>query len=264
MTLLVGILCENGAVIAADRQTTHGTSLSGVTVGKSANKISLVSGEMLLACSGYRGLGQQLSGELEGMKNFHAQRRGDVAKKIQEKFRELLRPAFSLMQNAPAGLQNAAQSDVICGSILAAKFQDGVNVAELTWNGSIEFLSPDVPFICLGSGKANADPFLGFLFSVYFSDSRRPTLSEGELLAYWTISLGIELKSQGVGFGVDVFSLDGGNSSSAASKPNVKQLSDGELEEHREFIRSAMTAMKSVKDTIATGDATPPPELKTK
>jgi 20S proteasome alpha/beta subunit len=64
MTLLVGILCSDGAVIAADRQTTHG-SLGRQTVGQTTVKVTPIKAKVLLASSGHRGLGQQFCHALE-------------------------------------------------------------------------------------------------------------------------------------------------------------------------------------------------------
>jgi len=60
-----------------------------------------------------------------------------------------------------------------------------------------------MPFITMGSGKASADPFLGFLRKVFWPVAP-PTIQEGALAAYWTIQHAIDMKVSGVGFGVDV------------------------------------------------------------
>lgn len=64
MTLLVGVLCSNGAVIAADRQATHG-AMGQQTVGQSVTKVRVINGEALYAWSGHNGLGQQLGAIVE-------------------------------------------------------------------------------------------------------------------------------------------------------------------------------------------------------
>jgi 20S proteasome alpha/beta subunit len=60
VTLLVGVLCSAGAVIAADRQATHG-AMGQMTVGQPVTKIRIIGGDTLFACSGHAGLGQQLA-----------------------------------------------------------------------------------------------------------------------------------------------------------------------------------------------------------
>ena len=68
-------------------------------------------------------------------------------------------------------------------------------------------MTKDMPFISLGSGKMSADPFLGFLRKVYWP-SNLPTIQEAALAAYWTIRHAIDMKVLGVGFGVDVFTIE--------------------------------------------------------
>jgi hypothetical protein len=41
MTLLVGVLCSNGAVIAADRQAMHG-AMGQMTVGQAVTKVRII------------------------------------------------------------------------------------------------------------------------------------------------------------------------------------------------------------------------------
>jgi Proteasome subunit len=64
VTLLVGVLCSNGVVIAADHQATHG-GMGQQTVGQSVTKVQVINGEALYATSGHKGLGQQLHAIVE-------------------------------------------------------------------------------------------------------------------------------------------------------------------------------------------------------
>jgi 20S proteasome alpha/beta subunit len=258
MTLSVGILCSDGAVIAADKQTTHG-SLGLQTVGKNSTKITMIRDRALVASTGHRGLSQQFCHAIEqNVEGFVRQNVGDaIFITIQRKFRELIEPAFSVANKATPFLGQVAQLDVICGSLVAAKFKDGVSVIEVTPLGATERLSSDVPFICLGSGKQNADPFLAYLWSVYFENST-PTLSEGVLMAYWTIETAIRLKTSGVGYGSDVFVID------ANASRIGRQLQEDEFHEHNAFIQEAESALRSVREKLrgdSTGGVASPPTL---
>ncbi len=64
MTLLIGILCTDGAVIAADRQATHGNA-GQPTIAQPVSKVTPIGGNILFAVSGHIGLGQQLTAEIE-------------------------------------------------------------------------------------------------------------------------------------------------------------------------------------------------------
>jgi hypothetical protein len=111
----------------------------------------------------------------------------------------------------------------------------------------------------LGSGKSNADPFLRYVWSVFF-DSREPNLNEAVLAAYWTVKVGIDLKSSGVGFDVDVFVLE------AKDKASVTRLVQGEeLAEASGFIKEAEDAWRDIRDRMrgAAGEIIAPPTMST-
>jgi hypothetical protein len=113
----------------------------------------------------------------------------------------------------------------------------------------VEYMTPDMPFISMGSGKASADLFLGFLRKVFWPITL-PTIQEGALAAYWTIQHAIDMKVSGVGFGVDVFVVEHVDKSCKAH-----QLEDAEVAEHAEFMRASEEAMRGVRELL-----TKPPE----
>jgi 20S proteasome alpha/beta subunit len=207
MTLLVGIYCKQGAVLAADKQASHGTP-GQFTVGQPTTKIKALGDSILFASSGPIGLGQQLCHIVEAdqkeipNRNYHS-----YATLAQKKFREIVDPAFQTAAHAIRVIGQVAQSDSVCGSLLAARFKDGIKLIEISPQCGVEHLTDTLPFVCLGTGKSNADPFLRYIWSVFF-DKRQPNLNEAVLAAYWTVKVGIDLKSFGVGFDVDVFVLD--------------------------------------------------------
>src|SRR5262249_20735833 len=150
-------------------------------------------------------------------------------------------PAYNAAQAAiPVIGQQAAYNEAVCGSLLAAKWIDGVAIVEITPTGQVDFYSKELPFICLGSGKQNTDPFLAYLWSVFFPESL-PTLEEGALLAYWSIKQAISLASQGIGLGIDVFVLD------PNATPRTRELTDAEIAPHIEFNEEAANAMRRVR-----------------
>lgn len=156
----------------------------------------------------------------------------------------------------------AASQDALCSGLLAAKFQDGVQLVDISVQGGFEALTgQSVPFVCHGNGKANADPFLRYLWNVYWND-RPPTFKEAILAAYWTVKVAIELHTTGVGFGIEVFVLE--KHGRDGKHVRAIQLGPQNLQEHDEFIDAAHMAMRSVRDRLSGGgnsDAPPPPTL---
>jgi 20S proteasome alpha/beta subunit len=246
MTLLVGILCEGGAVIAADRQVSHG-SLGRLTVGHAATKIHKLADTILFASSGPVGLGQQLAHVFENnAANITARSYFSIMPQLQQNVRGILGPAFLMATQAQSILGQAAHADVLCNSLLAAVFQDGLKLIEISHQGGFEHLTHDVPYVCVGSGKANADPFINFLWSVYWGKDRRPSVQGAVLTAYWTVKAAIEAHTFGVGFDPDVVLL----SESLNGSFSVKEYSAEELLEHDDFIEQARDALRGLRDNI--------------
>lgn len=245
MTLLVGVLCSNGAVIAADRQATHG-AMGQQTVGQSVTKVQVIRAEALYATSGHKGLGQQLCAIVEGkQQEFKNQGYDRNIVKLQEALRPVVDAGFQTARNAAGVIGNvAAASDCICGGLLAAGFKDGLKLIEITPQIAVEYMTPDMPFISMGSGKASADPFLGFLRKVFWPTSL-PTIQEGALAAYWTIQHAIDMKVAGVGFGVDVFVVEPSDKTYKARK-----LDDAELTEHADFMKASEEALRGVRKSL--------------
>jgi 20S proteasome alpha/beta subunit len=135
MTLLIGILCSDGAVIAADKQATHG-ALGMMTVGQQITKISAISGSVLFASSGYHGMSQQFEAVITpwvGEEYFTKNGYPIAINRVQQAFRPIVEGAFKTAQSAAPILgHQAAQADCICGSIFAAAFKDGMKVVEIT------------------------------------------------------------------------------------------------------------------------------------
>jgi 20S proteasome alpha/beta subunit len=245
VTLLVGVLCSNGAVIAADRQATH-AALGQPTVGQSVTKVQVIRAEALYATSGHKGLGQQLCAIVEGkQQEFKNQGYDRNIAKLQEALRPIIDAGFQTARHAAGVIGNtAAASDCICGGLLAAGFKDGLKLIEITPQLAVEYMTSDMPFISMGSGKPSADLFLGFLRKVFWPTAL-PTIQEGALAAYWTVQHAIDMKVSGVGFGVDVFVVEFADKSYKA-----RQLEDAEIAEHAEFIKASEEALRGVREAL--------------
>jgi 20S proteasome alpha/beta subunit len=259
MTLVVGILCADGAVIAADKQASHGY-MGQMTVSQSVTKINLIDDLGLFAYSGPIGLSQQLCQVIQADikqladRNYHS-----YIPLCQKKVREVLDPAWNTARLATGVIGQAAQADVLGAGLFAAKFKDGVKLAEISPQGGVEHLSDGIPFVCLGSGKANADPFLRYIRYIFFQE-KRPNLNEAVLAAYWTVRAAIDAGSPGVGLGIDVFVLDNTN----AKTCRARRVDEVELAEAKSLIGEAEDAWRQIRERIrgAGGAETEPPTLK--
>src|SRR5262249_15717617 len=132
LTLIVGIQCSNGVVVAADQQATHG-ALGAATVGQAITKVRIVGPDTLFAASGHAGLGQQVAAVIDRKrKDFANWPYSAVIKDVQKEFREIINPAFeSARLAAQVYGPQAAQEQAVCGSLLAAPFKDGLHLIEI-------------------------------------------------------------------------------------------------------------------------------------
>jgi len=232
------------------------------TVGLSVTKVQVINGAALYATSGHKGLGQQLCAVVDGKQpEFKNQRYDATIVKLQEALRPLVNNALTTGGLAARVIGNAAVGDSICGGLLAAGFKDGLKLVEITPQVAVEYMTDDMPFISMGSGKLSADPFLGFLRKVYWP-TKLPTIQEGALAAYWTIQHAIDMKVVGVGFSVDVFVIAPSDKTFIARK-----LDDAEVAEHVEFIRASEEALRGVRESMTAPPAieapvAAPPTLK--
>jgi hypothetical protein len=215
------------------------------TVGQPVTKIRVIKGDTLFACSGHNGLGQQLTAIVDDKRpELTNQPYHKSIAKLQDHLRPLINKCLETAALAARVIGNAAASDAICGGLLAAPFKDGLKLVEITPQVAVEYMTEELPFISMGSGKPSADPFLGFLRKVYWPTGL-PTLNEGVLAAYWTVQHAIDLKVSGVGFEVDVFVV----------KPDGKafvaeQLDDTVLTEHTDFMRASEEALRGMRDQM--------------
>ena len=247
MTLLVGILGPEGVVIATDRQVTHG-AMGMSTIGQTGSKAQIIrSNAALYASAGAIGIGQQICAGIDALDvKFHGRTCVQVVPDFQKVARAVIVPAFEVAQKSVAVIgHQATQQDAICSGLVAAKFADGIKLVELSPQGGCEIMTiASVPFICQGSGKGNADPFLRFLWDVYWTKGV-PTMKEAILAGYWTVKVVTQLRTSGVGCGVEVYTLRNDGTKAIAEK-----VPESALGEHDEYINAVEDAMRGVRDQM--------------
>jgi hypothetical protein len=232
------------------------------TIGQAGTKATIIrKRQAIYASAGAVGIGQQICAGIDGIDvKFHNQNCVAVLPAFQKVARTVIAPAFEIAaKSVPVLGHPATQMDAICTGLLAGKFSDGIKLIELSAQGGCEMLTLEsVPFICQGSGKGNADPFLRFLWDVFWSKGM-PSLTEAVLAGYWTVKVVTQLHTSGVGCGVEVFTLKHDGNGAIATK-----IEDSALDEHNEFIAAVEEGMRGVRDRMLGKDgatATPPPVL---
>ena len=255
MTVLVGILASDGAAIAADRQVTVGH------VGLPMPKIAPIGGDSLIASSGSLALGQKIRAVFE---THHDElRAGPYAEHLpamEQAIRVVVTPTLQMAEKTRYVIPGAENNALAC-SLACIPFADGLRLCHVDWDGSIYCLNENLPYVTAGSGKINADPFIRFIWDVFWPEpGHLPPLREAIFAAYWTVQMNIEYQSTGVGIGVDVWTVnrDADGSHVAAETDSTR------LEPSGMFIESMKQAMRAQRDlTFRNGDlpAELPPKL---
>ena len=255
MTVLVGILASDGAAIAADRQVTVGH------VGIPMSKIASIGGDSLVASSGSLALGQKIRMVFETHHpDLRAQTYNEHLPAIEQAIRVVVTPAIQMAEKTRYVLPGAENNALAC-SLGCIPFADGLRLIHVDYDGSIHCLNDNLPYVTAGSGKVNADPFIRFLWDVFWPDSGRlPPLRDAIFAAYWTVRMNIEYQSTGVGIGVDVWTVN----QNADGRYVATQTDWERLEPSSMFIESLKQAMRAQRDrTFGNGDVPveAPPKL---
>jgi 20S proteasome alpha/beta subunit len=181
MSLLVGILCEDGVVIGSD--SSRAAPAEGhPAVGQPVRKTHVVGGDVIFAATGPLGLAQRFElilRELREDSRFPEWDHFSIARSITaEAVRE-----FASTHSDLAGF----------GALVAFGCATGLHLCEFAV-GTLqpEFKRPDLWFVAMGPGRATAESLLGLVRRTFHAD-RTPTLDEGTLAAAWAIQHAVEL-----------------------------------------------------------------------
>lgn len=259
MTLIVGILCSDGVVVAADGAATLG-SLGNSTVRQEVKKLDVISGKIIVGVSGPVGLGQKLKdkiGKQYSGNEFRSMDKVEVSSKISEGMREHIVPLLQTAQFAvPVVGTNVAGSSALSSSVVAMIVKKEPTLMQFDFQGASELANQDIPFIAVGSGQALADPFLAFIRRIFWKD-HLPNLNEGIFAAVWTVTHAILVNPGGVSDPIQVAVLKKENDGSAV------ELDPSEFEEHRESIKAAEERLSTYKEELSApsgAEAIPTPE----
>ena len=244
MTLIVGIKCSDGIVVAADGAATLGF-LGQQTVKQPVKKLCFIGDEVILAVSGPTGLGQRIEGTIGEL---YKDKKNLLQKKPYKLMSEirvaLWTKHFEFEMKVAAIAQTtigpAALSDAVSSTVLALPVRNEPFLIQFNSQGSPEYATDNLPFLAIGSGQNIADPFLAFLRRVFWPN-KLPTLSEGVFAAVWSLHHSITVHPGGVADPKQVAVLEKMDGNSW----KLRELPPEELQEHEQFAR---TAEKHVSD----------------
>ena len=239
MTILIGILCQDGVVVGSDSSATF-TAGRQTTIEQKCKKVEILcDGHVILAGTGGVGLGQRFSAIVENYFADHNNRE----KEFISIGRELSHRAICDF------LETAAHDPVHFGALLAFSSPQKPKLCEFqVGNFQPEFKTEDLWYVSMGSGQTICDPFLGLQRRIFWKDDKPPSLSNGIFATVWALQHAIDVNPGGIKDPIQVAVLRKGENGAVA-----RILEEEELIEHRNNI-SALEGYIGEYATRSTGD----------
>lgn len=257
MTLIIGVRCTDGVVIAADSAVTMGSVVGGttaeLTVGR---KLSILHDSMIVGFSGFTGLAYRLT---ETLREQHPSFKTKPAHKALEKIREHLLPTVeSELKMARVVAETTRSQEALQTAIFSILIGIPLNGApqliSLDQNCSPDLVGQDVVFATVGSGQRVADPFMGFVREVLWPARGCPGLREGTLGALWAMRHAIRTNTGGVGGTTQVMILRKDGNDFRAS-----ELDSAVASEHDEAINDLEKHIKGWREQMGQPASSVPP-----
>jgi 20S proteasome alpha/beta subunit len=218
VTLLVGIWCTDGAIIAADQAFTFGGPSQVPTIAHRGQKIEIINDQVIIAGTGSAGLAQRFTdtiGKAWRNNKLSTTDAMDVA-------RQMATFAISDFRGTGAPMN--------FGALVAfPKKKDAYLVEFTTGDLQPEMKSANTWYVSMGSGQSLADPYLGFIRHVLWKDGP-PDVRQGLFAASWVMQQSLLVAPGYIGPPIDIAVLQNNK---------AKILSKDEVEEHLERVAAA-------------------------
>lgn len=246
MTVIVGVLCQDGVILGADSSATFAAGQF-VTIEQPTEKLFTVGADMVFAGTGDVGLVQRLGQVLERLRqdpDFFQKPRFDIACAISK-------ATIEYFQFTHAPLNRL-------GALVAFRCADGFQLCEFGLNDlQPEFKTPRNWFSSMGSGQPITDPFLGLMRRVFFPVSQ-PKLSEAKFLVTWALEHAIDVNPGGIKGPIQLAEL----TPAGDGQPSARVLNKDELEEHSQNVENAEQYLAEYRRILSgPGETEPPPKF---
>lgn len=233
MTILIGVLCQDGVVIGADSSATFGAGPQFKTIEQKCKKIEIIEDKVIVAGTGQVGLGQRFNYVVQEFWN---------EKGFTNHYLEVGR------QLSGKCIENFASSHVPrgqFGALLAYTAGGKFSLCEFALpDFQPEFKDSSMWYVSMGSGQLIVDPFLGLMRKVFWGDSL-PHCNEGIFYVAWGLQHAIELNPGGINgpLQIAVLASSGGNY-------KARLLNDEELGEHLDHVKGVNDYLAKYRDIL--------------
>jgi hypothetical protein len=241
MTLLVGIRCTDGVVVAADSAVTFGNSQFH-TVSDSVCKIQVIDKRLILAGTGQVGLGQRFAEVAQQLWNDPNAKQASPVQIGKAVCTNVFNDFAST--GAPKGA---------FGALLAFPAKGRAELCEF----AVQDLQPELKtdgmwYASMGSGQLLADPYLRLIRSVFWQDGP-PNLVSGKFAATWVLRHAIDGAPAGLGDPITMAVLEKVNGNFEA-----RMLSADELREHHDSVAAATDHFRGFEKLLRGGGGNVP------
>ncbi len=230
MTSIVGVLCQDGAVIGADSATTFGGPNR--TIEQPTEKLNIIGEEVILAGTGSLGLRQR--------------------------FRDIVRDAWEkglLKKSRPIELGKYFSANAIrdfastqapagaFGAMLAFPYQGSGSICTFEpVHFQPELIEETLWYDSMGSAKHITDPFLALMRKAFWT-SGPPLVYDAVFAATWALEHAIEVNPGGVNGPIRIAVIE-----RQRGRLKARLLSESELLEHKQNVVATYEALRRFRD----------------
>ena len=233
MTIIIGVLCQDGVVVGTDSSATFGVSRVH-TIEQPCKKIEIIDDHIIITGTGQIGLGQRFS-EIVGR---FWKEKGFRDKSAVQACRELCALAYNdfISTNVSKGSY---------GSLLAFSANEKFNLCEFSIDDfQPELKTENIWYVAMGSGQNIADPFLGFMRRVFWKNTP-PNINGAIFSVAWALNHTIDLNPGGIKGPSQIAILEYTNNGYRA-----RILSDAEIADHEDNINAAEEYLEKYKEIL--------------
>lgn len=242
MTLIVGIRCANGIVMAADGAATLGSVGAATAQQRTHRKLVIFQSDTIVGIAGHIGLAQRLTATLEDGRaaNAFVGRAETAVGIMREKMWRVAGPEWEAAGVVRKSLaEEAACESAACETLVALPLDGNAQLVHFNRTCSPELATDALPWVAIGSGQRTADPFLAFIRRVFWT-SPTPSVQDGIFSAVWTLRHAVETGADGIAEPFQVCLLETANATAWAAR----QLPEDELIAHDEAISDAEAQLR--------------------
>ena len=244
MTVIVGVLCEDGVVVGSDSSATFSAS-SLPTIEQRVPKTFVVGNDLIFAGTGQGGLSQRFGNILSRLRqdaNFFASDRFNIATAICRTALQDFNSTFAQPGQLGALVAFACQNHFHLCEFSGADFQPEHKDGN-TW------------FVTMGSGQLIADPFLAMVKQAFFSD-QQPRLREGIFAVTWALDHTIRFNTGGINGPSQIAVLSRNNGGTLVAR----LLDSNEIGEHLESVKGIQAHVAAYREILNGNVLEPAPQ----